>query len=658
MGRKGLKLAAAGALVIGITLVLLTSVPNSGVAFAQVMEKMASVQTLHARMTMQGGGTREIWAKRPNMLRINYDDGRYEISNGPILWDVDEKANKATKKPSYYYQQAQKLGVDVLDIQMDVRYFGGGDLTGFFSEGPVERVTRDGRAFDVYRMELEDWGSKVHFEALADVKTHLLESLRLDGTKEGSRQTFLEGRILAYDEPMPDDMFVFRPAEGMEVSDETVKGEEGEQLAPPEPAGASLSGRIVWASSGKPVVGADLLIRAKYETQPDGRLKAAFFERIQTDSDGRWRIEGVPDGRCSIDVRSWELDWPAEPLFAGNVGTPERPAILVDGPREYPGLDFRVYKPSDFYAHISIKVTDEDGNPVQGVGAYLSGDGLRHYNQGIDAGPGKQFTGPDGRFDAKDIWPYSEPVCVELYSYTEPLRYAAYVATSEPFVVEPKGQYRFEVVFPFARDLPLKVTDLEGNPLAWVGVSAYHAQAGRLKYVFPRYGVKPEGPTVTDGNGLVTVRGLAPNKKFVLILYRLPEGESDYSKAIASARTSVEVPAERQPGITQVAFDPRPIRIEGKVDVPPGAWGGVQLGLSDAETGSEFGLLGQKIGGDGQFVREGVPAGTVRVEVFFVGPDKKVVLDATGSITTEPGHAYVVQVVEDRVEVTRVEKIE
>jgi len=653
MGRKGLKLAAAGALVIGITVVLLVSVPNSGVAFAQVMEKMASVQTLHARMTVQGK-SREIWAKRPNMLRINYDDGTYEISNGAILWIVNEKTNRATKEPSYYYQQAQRLGVDALDTLMDVRYFGGGDLTGFFSEGPVERVTRDGRAFDVYRMEFEQRETKVHFEAFADARTHLIESLRLEAEKEGSRQTMFESRILAYDEPMPDDMFAFRPAEGMEVSDETVKGEEGEQLAPPEPTGASLSGRVVWASSGKPVLGALIQIGAKY----DPRGSAQFRERVETDSDGRWRIEGVPEGRCTMGVHSWELDWPAEPIFAGNVGTPEHPAVLVEGPREYSGLDFRVHKPSDFYARISIKVTDEDGNPVQGVGAtlaaYTAGRGFKQV-QTVNAGLGKQFTGPDGEFNAKDIWPYSEPVCVELHSYTEPLRYAAYVATSEPFVVEPKGQYRFEVVLPFGRDLPLKVTDLEGNPLAWVGVSAIYAHAGRLTYVFPRYGEKP---TVTDADGVVTVRGLAPNRKFVLFLYRLPEGESDHSKAIASARTTVEVPAERQPGITQVAFDPRPIRIEGKVDVPPGDLGRVQLGLSDAETGCEFGLLGQKIGDDGQFVQEGVPAGTVRVVVFFVGPDKKIVLRATGNITTEPGHAYFVQVVEDRVEVARVEKIE
>jgi len=53
------------------------------------------VQTLHARLITNGKES-EVWAKRPNMLRFDYTDGKYEISNGPTIWVVDVKNNKAT----------------------------------------------------------------------------------------------------------------------------------------------------------------------------------------------------------------------------------------------------------------------------------------------------------------------------------------------------------------------------------------------------------------------------------------------------------------------------------------------------------------------------------------------------------------------------------
>ena len=93
--------AALGAAAAAMALVLVMQT-GSSVAFADVLEKMAEVQTLHVKVNF-GGKSGEAWAKRPNMIRINYADGTYEISNGPRLWVVDEKANKAVEKPSSYY---------------------------------------------------------------------------------------------------------------------------------------------------------------------------------------------------------------------------------------------------------------------------------------------------------------------------------------------------------------------------------------------------------------------------------------------------------------------------------------------------------------------------------------------------------------------------
>lgn len=253
MRHKRLTFSAAAAVVVGIGIAafLGVAVVHPAVAFSEVLKKMSSVQTMHARITRKGK-TAEAWAKRPNKLRIDYADGTYEISNGPTMWTVDPHANEAVQKPSFLYRDAQRRGQDVLDLLVDLPH--SDDLSGFFSEGPVGRTRRDGKTYNVYRMDmdLERGETKFHFEALVDAKTHLLHSMKLDRHKADKRQTLFALTMLDLDKPIPEEKFIFKPAEGMKVTIE-----EAPERPTPAAAGkgSTLSGRIVWASTRKPVGG-------------------------------------------------------------------------------------------------------------------------------------------------------------------------------------------------------------------------------------------------------------------------------------------------------------------------------------------------------------------------------------------------------------------
>ena len=66
------------------------------------MEKAARADTLQLEIVHEGKTT-QVWAKRPNRLRWDRGAGAYQIDDGKRLWLVDEKANRATTRPSAYF---------------------------------------------------------------------------------------------------------------------------------------------------------------------------------------------------------------------------------------------------------------------------------------------------------------------------------------------------------------------------------------------------------------------------------------------------------------------------------------------------------------------------------------------------------------------------
>lgn len=655
-------LLGAAALTVSFLPARFLSVPFFGggtppLLFADVSERFAKLETLHARLT-SGGRVREVWARRPDKLRLDFGDGRYEISRGKDLWSVDEHENLATKKPSRYYRDAERLGTNVIGW-ISQQAFSDDDFSGFFSEAPVGRTTRDGRVLEHYHTTIEaatteEGGDEVEFNAWVDAATHVLDSMKLERVREGRREVVFAFEVLEYDGPIAAEKFIFQRREGMRVE---VK--EPPPLADEDAGvGSVLSGRLTWAQTGKPVGGA----RLQFLGGADASGTLTFTQKVETDADGRWRVSGVPEGLVAFSVRSWELKWPAVPTFATNVGSPQRPEVRVDGKRAYGGLNFKVYRPRDYCARVVLEVRDVSGKPVSGLEAQVLRAGGQstpiRRTQMWTAG-GKELTDGRGRLEDSGVWPSEKPVRILLSS----LRGDAidpYVFLSEPFVLESGETYRFPVQIASRRTWGLRVVDPAGQgvPGVYVEADLDLGRLGRYGGVFPastRDGRRTWVPTQTDG--FVEIPGVRPRflLSFALKCFEGVPKAPEYDEPLASKFVELRVPENPDAEPARVVFDARPTVISGAVqsttreEIPF-----VRL-MVGGEPGTERGRhVGSCDVKEGRFTVRGVPEGPARV--IWGTRD-----EATGSqgeheatVNVSPGTATVVQIIDERLEVLEV----
>lgn len=632
------KLAAAAAIVIAVLVGIHRfggTIHGTSLVFGEVLENLARVQTLHARL-ITNGKEAEVWAKRPNMLRFDYTDGKYEISNGPTIWVVDVKNNKATQKPSWYYKDAQRRGIDVLDALVSMEYTD--NFSGFFSEGPTRQIKKDNKLYDVYQMKLDEYGDRIEFKALVDSETYIIHLMKLELYETTQLTQSFELSILDYDEPIPDSMFVFEPSEGMQV---VVKEPEDSEQVPMQTDGSTLSGRIIWAKSRKPVAGARLTFQGgRTERTPEGKSKHKFFVRAETDRNGYWQITGAPAGGISMSVRSWEFEWPAMPAFTTNVGSPLHPRIVVDGQSEYSGLNFKVYKPKDLYARITIDVKDEDGHPIEGASGLLQYAETWGMHQHVYAIPRKrQFSGPNG-FDNAYIWPSVRPVKLSVGPRGPDCPYPIRSVFTEPFIIQPKQRYHFDIVLPYKREMTVKVVDSDHKPLEAVSVSILDQHAVPF---FPLQARDPAEILFTDSDGLADVSGMFPGENIIIALKRLDSTQPDPEKPLAFACVPTTAPLDRNKPIVEIIFDDRPIIVQGslafdsKVD---SGWVFVRVTGEPGDTSSMM-VLRTKVDENGKFLLQGVPAGKIRICCSCrIGQDSR---RDEGTITTKPGNRYTVK---------------
>ncbi|MBW8040841.1 MAG: outer membrane lipoprotein carrier protein LolA [Planctomycetes bacterium] len=633
------KFAAAAAIVI-VVLVCIhrfgDTIHGTNLAFGEVLENLARVQTLHARL-ITNSKEAEVWAKRPNMLRFDYTDGKYEISNGPTIWVVDVKNNKATQKPSWYYKDAQRRGIDVLDTLVSMKYTD--NFSGFFSEGPTRQIKKNNnKLYDVYQMKFDEYGDRIEFEALVDSEMHLIESMKIEIYEAAKLLQSFELSILDYDEPIPDSMFVFEPSEGMQI---VVKEPDDSESMPMQTEGSTLSGRIIWASSRKPVTGARLTFwGGRIERTPEGKSKHKYFVRAETNRNGDWQITGAPAGGISMSVRSWEFEWPAVPIFTTNVDSPLHPRIVVDGQSEYSGLNFKVYKPKDLYARITVDVTDEDGHPIEGASGHLQYAETWDMHQHVDAIPRKrQFSGPDGKFDNANIWPSIRPVKLSVGPSDSNCPYPIRSVFTEPFIIQPKQCYHFDIVLPYKREMTVKVVDSDYKPLEGVSVSILDQHAAPF---FPLLGRDSE-MLFTDSDGLVDVSGMFPGEDIIIALKRLDSQQPYPRKPLAFACVPATAPLNREKHIVEVIFDDRPIIVQGSLALDYMVDSALVFVRVTGEPGdkSSMMVLRTKVDENGKFILQGVPAGKIRICCSYrIGQNSR---RDEGTITTEPGNSYTVK---------------
>jgi outer membrane lipoprotein-sorting protein len=648
--RSVIRLAGLAAIVVFAFVCLDPfSSTKGGIAFGQILENMTTIRTFHAKVD-QDGKEGEIWAKRPNMLRIEGADGdSIEISNGPTMWSVNVPFNKVTKKSSHYFSSAQKQGLDVIDyfIQMQCDAF-----EGFLSEEPVNHVISEGKRLDVYRTRFSGHGYDMSFVAWVDGETHLIHSLTLEYYRDGelAGQFSLSG--IEYNSEVADSLFSFQPPEKMRVIVEEPKSLPVSELAG---QGATLSGVVTWASNGKPVKRARLTVSGgRIVRDARGRQNRAFSQHVETDRAGYWRVSGVPEGHIAISIRE-QFEWPAVPLFTTNIGSLDRPAVIVDGQGEYRGLNFRVYKPDDYYARVTVAVTDEDGRPVKDALAHLQNT-EGSYSQDVYASPGKsQYSREDGRFDAGNIWPTIRPVTLQINPKDPNGPHVLRGVSSELFNVEPQKVYHFNIVLPYKRELIVRVVDPNGRPLQGVGVSALEPETGGI--IYPLSGPRAR-PLLTDSDGKAEVSGLKPGEKVLLALRRLDPNESDQWRALALCLTPATAPLDRNKLAIEVVFDERPIIVHGRIRLATTVQRASVLAYVTGQSGETNHLPIARAGGDegGSFVLRGLPAGNIRLLYSAIGLEDAS-REGEGTLTVERGHWYDIEFTEQGLQLLREQPI-
>ncbi|KKK83743.1 hypothetical protein LCGC14_2790330, partial [marine sediment metagenome] len=345
-----------------------------------------------------------------------------------------------------------------------------------------------------------------------------------------------------------------------------------------------------------------------------------------------------------------ELEWPSVPVFKGNIGSPRGPRILVDGKNDYDGLDFHVHKPGEFFATVTLRVTDEEGKPVEGIGAGLSN------GQNVYAARGKQFSGASGKFFAEDIWPTDQPVRITLYSRGTEGPYAIWAVASKPFVVESKGRYHFDLVLPSSRSVVIQVVSPKNQPLEGIKVIAFSKFPVKGdSFRFPR----STRTVQTDIEGQATID--LPRREVFVRLTRTPISTKP-TRPVASAVIPVRIPKIVSAKPITLVFDDRPILIEGILESPVIPDGEKLAAVYCTKDGLLTHLGCSSTVKNGRFKLQGPPAGQVRLGYATYNPStSKRILhnkDCQGELEVEPGFAYAVKIIGDRLEVIRKSKLE
>ncbi len=194
--------ATAAAALIAVGLWSVDSESQAAPTFAEVLENTAGADSLHIEITTDGRAE-QVWVQKPGRMRWNTADGKYLIAYGGRMWDIDEKANRATSAKNAYFDEDDKQ----LDVLAMLDLPKGEKAKKLLDAKPSETVTRGAREFSVYRANLTVADGNVSVEALVEVGTRQLSSLRIKPLGKMPRPA-IALNILATNKPIDEDKFV------------------------------------------------------------------------------------------------------------------------------------------------------------------------------------------------------------------------------------------------------------------------------------------------------------------------------------------------------------------------------------------------------------------------------------------------------------------
>jgi Flp pilus assembly protein TadD len=204
---RALAACLAAAILVGIMLFSWLAPRDSGLAFGQVLDRVAGAQTLHLQVTRQGR-TADVWVKQPDQLRWDEADGTYQIAHGDQRWLIDEKANRATRQTTSFFSSVDRPGVDLLAL-LDVPH--PPDWVGLRDQNPAGWEQRDGHDCHVYHLQIPAAEGNVELTAWVDATTLRLHALEAKAHKNGTVEPLGEVVVLAVNPPVADQQFAVRP---------------------------------------------------------------------------------------------------------------------------------------------------------------------------------------------------------------------------------------------------------------------------------------------------------------------------------------------------------------------------------------------------------------------------------------------------------------
>jgi predicted Zn-dependent protease len=204
---QALAASLAAAVLIGVVLFSWLSPGDSGLAFGQVLDRVAASETLHLRVTRHGR-TADVWVKQPDQLRWDEADDTYQIAHGAKAWLIDEKANWAAPQPSPFFAGAAQPGVDLLAL-LELPH--PPDWAGLRNQSPAGWEQRDGHDCHVYRLQIPAAEGAVELTAWVDAGTLLLHALEASARRNGQVERLGEVVVLAVNAPVADQQFAVKP---------------------------------------------------------------------------------------------------------------------------------------------------------------------------------------------------------------------------------------------------------------------------------------------------------------------------------------------------------------------------------------------------------------------------------------------------------------
>ncbi len=150
---RGLVVSATAVAAV-VAMVWNLNQPDDGpVSLGTLLQNVAKADTVRLEI-VRNGQTENVWAKRTDM-RIDRADGTYAIALGPKLWEIDEKANRATVSVSPYYN-GDRPGLSPLALLgVDIGDRSGEAAKRLLQSQPFGQIQRDGATLDRYEVQCD-----------------------------------------------------------------------------------------------------------------------------------------------------------------------------------------------------------------------------------------------------------------------------------------------------------------------------------------------------------------------------------------------------------------------------------------------------------------------------------------------------------------------